>query len=88
MSLMLCPCRGSRRPGGMTSTYGRTPMYGSQTPMYGSGSRTPMYGSQTPLHDGEWHGGAWGGGMGKMGLTGAQRGQRLSGSWGDILECV
>lgn len=43
---------GSRRPGGMTSTYGRTPMYGSQTPMYGSGSRTPMYGSQTPLHDG------------------------------------
>ncbi|ELW72407.1 Transcription elongation factor SPT5 [Tupaia chinensis] len=44
--------RGSRRPGGMTSTYGRTPMYGSQTPMYGSGSRTPMYGSQTPLQDG------------------------------------
>ncbi|OPJ76179.1 hypothetical protein AV530_009469 [Patagioenas fasciata monilis] len=36
---------GSRRPGGgMTSSYGRTPMYGSQTPMYGSGSRTPMYG--------------------------------------------
>ena len=28
-------------------------MYGSQTPMYGSGSRTPMYGSQTPLQDGE-----------------------------------
>lgn len=27
-------------------------MYGSQTPMYGSGSRTPMYGSQTPLQDG------------------------------------
>jgi transcription elongation factor SPT5 len=45
--------RGSWRPGGMTSTYGRTPMYGSQTPMYGSGSRTPMYGSQTPLQDGE-----------------------------------
>ncbi|NXX22414.1 SPT5H factor, partial [Podargus strigoides] len=44
---------GSRRPGGMTSAYGRTPMYGSQTPMYGSGSRTPMYGSQTPLHDGD-----------------------------------
>ncbi|NWV12565.1 SPT5H factor, partial [Ptilonorhynchus violaceus] len=43
---------GSRRPGGLTSSYGRTPMYGSQTPMYGSGSRTPMYGSQTPLHDG------------------------------------
>lgn len=37
----------------MTSTHGRTPMYGSQTPMYGTGSRTPMYGSQTPLHDGE-----------------------------------
>ncbi|KGL90063.1 Transcription elongation factor SPT5, partial [Charadrius vociferus] len=51
---------GSRRPGGMTSAYGRTPMYGSQTPMYGSGSRTPMYGSQTPLHDGEWHGGVEG----------------------------
>uniref|UniRef100_A0A670JFA7 Transcription elongation factor SPT5 n=1 Tax=Podarcis muralis TaxID=64176 RepID=A0A670JFA7_PODMU len=43
---------GSRKPGGMTSTYARTPMYGSQTPMYGSGSRTPMYGSQTPSHDG------------------------------------
>lgn len=51
--LVLCVHRGSRRPGGMTSTYGRTPMYGSQTPMYGSGSRTPMYGSQTPLQDGE-----------------------------------
>ena len=37
----------------MTSTHGRTPMYGSQTPMYGTGSRTPMYGSQTPLHDGK-----------------------------------
>lgn len=44
----------SQRPGGMTSTYGRTPMYGSQTPMYGSGSRTPMYGSQTPLQDGKY----------------------------------
>ncbi|MBN3319107.1 SPT5H factor, partial [Atractosteus spatula] len=42
---------GARRHGGMTSTHGRTPMYGSQTPMYGTGSRTPMYGSQTPLHD-------------------------------------
>lgn len=51
--LVLFVYRGSRRPGGMTSTYGRTPMYGSQTPMYGSGSRTPMYGSQTPLQDGE-----------------------------------
>ncbi|ELK31568.1 Transcription elongation factor SPT5 [Myotis davidii] len=39
---------GSRHPGGMNSTYGRTTMYGSQTPMYGSGSCTPMYGSQTP----------------------------------------
>lgn len=37
----------------MTSAHSRTPMYGSQTPMYGTGSRTPMYGSQTPLHDGE-----------------------------------
>uniref|UniRef100_A0AAZ3SE12 Transcription elongation factor SPT5 n=1 Tax=Oncorhynchus tshawytscha TaxID=74940 RepID=A0AAZ3SE12_ONCTS len=42
---------GAKRHGGMTSTHGRTPMYGSQTPMYGTGSRTPMYGSQTPLHD-------------------------------------
>ncbi|XP_034294075.1 transcription elongation factor SPT5 isoform X1 [Pantherophis guttatus] len=54
----------SKKPSGMPSGYGRTPMYGSQTPMYGSGSRTPMYGtqhdgnrtphygSQTPLHDG------------------------------------
>lgn len=56
--LVLCVHRGSRRPGGMTSTYGRTPMYGSQTPMYGSGSRTPMYGSQTPLQDGECSPGA------------------------------
>lgn len=45
--------RGAKRHSGMTSTHGRTPMYGSQTPMYGTGSRTPMYGSQTPLHDGE-----------------------------------
>lgn len=43
---------GAKRHGGMTSTHGRTPMYGSQTPMYSTGSRTPMYGSQTPLHDG------------------------------------
>ena len=36
---------GSTTPGG--SHGGRTPMYGSQTPMYGdSGSRTPHYGSQ------------------------------------------
>uniref|UniRef100_A0A8C1Q3W7 Transcription elongation factor SPT5 n=1 Tax=Cyprinus carpio TaxID=7962 RepID=A0A8C1Q3W7_CYPCA len=37
---------------GRTSTHLRTPMYGSQTPIYGTGSRTPMYGSQTPIHDG------------------------------------
>uniref|UniRef100_A0A7N8XYC3 Transcription elongation factor SPT5 n=1 Tax=Mastacembelus armatus TaxID=205130 RepID=A0A7N8XYC3_9TELE len=46
------PYKGETRHSGMTSTHGRTPMYGSQTPMYGIGSRTPMYGSQTPLHDG------------------------------------
>uniref|UniRef100_A0A8D3BPX7 Transcription elongation factor SPT5 n=1 Tax=Scophthalmus maximus TaxID=52904 RepID=A0A8D3BPX7_SCOMX len=48
------PYKGEReeeRHSGMTSAHGRTPMYGSQTPMYGTGSRTPMYGSQTPLHD-------------------------------------
>lgn len=49
-------------------------MYGSQTPMYGSGSRTPMYGSQTPLHDGEW---CWGS---------TERGWSLSGFWGDLLD--
>ncbi|XP_039248300.2 transcription elongation factor SPT5-like isoform X1 [Styela clava] len=39
--------------GGRSTAYQRTPMQGSQTPMYGTaGSRTPMYGSQTPLHDG------------------------------------
>uniref|UniRef100_A0A3P8U2Z7 Transcription elongation factor SPT5 n=1 Tax=Amphiprion percula TaxID=161767 RepID=A0A3P8U2Z7_AMPPE len=43
---------GAKRHSGMTSTHGRTPVYSSQTPMYGTGSRTPMYGSQTPLHDG------------------------------------
>lgn len=36
----------------MNSSHVRTPSYGSQTPIYGTGSRTPMYGSQTPLHDG------------------------------------
>ena len=50
---LLRPSRGAKRHSGMTSTHGRTPMYGSQTPMYGTGSRTPMYGSQTPLHDGK-----------------------------------
>lgn len=69
--LVFCVCRGSRRPGGMTSTYGRTPMYGSQTPMYGSGSRTPMYGSQTPLQDGERALGT-GGGMTWRGLATGQ----------------
>ncbi|XP_013782146.1 transcription elongation factor SPT5-like [Limulus polyphemus] len=43
---------GAPGKGGGVSSYSRTPMYGSTTPMYGAGSRTPMYGSQTPLHDG------------------------------------
>lgn len=43
---------GQKGKDGSTTSYGRTPMYGSQTPMYGSGSRTPLYGSQTPIHDG------------------------------------
>uniref|UniRef100_A0A8C4QQR9 Transcription elongation factor SPT5 n=1 Tax=Eptatretus burgeri TaxID=7764 RepID=A0A8C4QQR9_EPTBU len=42
----------ARRRPGMTSAHGRTPMYGSQTPLYGAGSRTPLYGSQTPIHEG------------------------------------
>lgn len=37
---------------GNVSSYSRTPIYGSQTPMYGAGSRTPMYGSQTPQYEG------------------------------------
>lgn len=41
---------GGPNKGGLSS-YSRTPMYGSQTPMYGSGSRTPMYGSQTPQYE-------------------------------------
>ncbi|XP_042899207.1 transcription elongation factor SPT5 [Parasteatoda tepidariorum] len=36
---------------GSVSSYSRTPIYGSQTPMYGAGSRTPMYGSQTPQYE-------------------------------------
>jgi len=39
----------------------RTPMYGSQTPLY-DGSRTPHYGSTTPRHDGSAtpnHNSAW-----------------------------
>ena len=39
----------------------RTPMYGSQTPLY-DGSRTPHYGSMTPSHDGSrtpGQSGAW-----------------------------
>lgn len=47
------PSRGAKRHTGSTSAHGRTPMFGSQTPMYGAGSRTPIYGSQTPMHDGE-----------------------------------
>lgn len=35
---------------GMTPSYSRTPMYGSQTPLY-DGSRTPHYGGQTPSHE-------------------------------------
>ncbi|KAJ4935640.1 hypothetical protein JOQ06_017171 [Pogonophryne albipinna] len=42
---------GAKRHSGQTSAHGRTPMYGSQTPMYGTGSRTPMYGSQTPVQE-------------------------------------
>uniref|UniRef100_UPI00358F343B transcription elongation factor SPT5-like isoform X2 n=1 Tax=Myxine glutinosa TaxID=7769 RepID=UPI00358F343B len=42
----------ARRRPGMSSAHGRTPMYGSQTPLYGAGSRTPLYGSQTPIHEG------------------------------------
>ncbi|KAM3957705.1 transcription elongation factor subunit Spt5 [Aphomia sociella] len=30
----------------------KTPMHGSQTPIYDAGSRTPHYGSATPSHDG------------------------------------
>jgi transcription elongation factor SPT5 len=30
---------------------GRTPMYGSHTPMHGDGGRTPSYGYMTPSHD-------------------------------------
>lgn len=43
----------SGRVTGSMTTYGRTPMYGSQTPMV-SGARTPMYdfGSRTPMYDG------------------------------------
>lgn len=52
-TLTVFASRGAKRHSGMTSTHGRTPMYGSQTPMYSTGSRTPMYGSQTPLHDGK-----------------------------------
>ncbi|CAL1263965.1 unnamed protein product [Larinioides sclopetarius] len=36
---------------GSLSSYSRTPIYGSQTPMYAAGSRTPMYGSHTPQYD-------------------------------------
>ena len=52
-AVLIPSTRGAKRSSGQTSTHGRTPMFGSQTPMYGTGSRTPMYGSQTPLHDGK-----------------------------------
>ncbi|CAK9801062.1 Transcription elongation factor SPT5 [Anthophora quadrimaculata] len=52
--------------GGQTPMYARdgskTPMHGSQTPMYENGSRTPHYGSMTPSHDGSrtpGQSGAW-----------------------------
>jgi len=40
----------------------KTPMHGSQTPLYEAGSRTPHAGSMTPAHDGSrtpGHGTAW-----------------------------
>uniref|UniRef100_A0A1B6GUV3 Spt5 C-terminal domain-containing protein n=1 Tax=Cuerna arida TaxID=1464854 RepID=A0A1B6GUV3_9HEMI len=49
--------------GAATPMYGRdgskTPMHGSQTPLYEAGSRTPHYGSMTPSHDGSRTPGAW-----------------------------
>ncbi|KAG8038436.1 hypothetical protein G9C98_006132 [Cotesia typhae] len=52
--------------GGQTPMYARdgakTPMHGSQTPMYENGSRTPHFGSMTPSHDGSrtpGQSGAW-----------------------------
>ncbi|CAH2067692.1 unnamed protein product, partial [Iphiclides podalirius] len=45
-----------RAPGSHTPTYRdtgiKTPMHGSQTPIYESGARTPHYGSATPSHEG------------------------------------
>ncbi|CAH0748696.1 unnamed protein product [Diatraea saccharalis] len=42
--------------GAATPTYrdtgAKTPMHGSQTPIYDAGGRTPHYGSATPSHDG------------------------------------
>jgi hypothetical protein len=38
---------------GANTPGGRTPMYGSQTPMYDAGSRTPHYGGMTPSHANE-----------------------------------
>ncbi|KAL0849644.1 hypothetical protein ABMA28_013899 [Loxostege sticticalis] len=42
--------------GAMTPTYrdtgAKTPMHGSQTPIYEAGGRTPHYGAATPSHDG------------------------------------
>lgn len=44
---------GATKDGSMTS-YGRTPsrsVYGSQTPIYSSGSKTPLHGNATPQYD-------------------------------------
>ncbi|XP_014681911.1 PREDICTED: transcription elongation factor SPT5-like isoform X2 [Priapulus caudatus] len=42
---------GQKNTGGV-STYTKTPMYGSNTPMYdrAAGGRTPLYGSMTPMY--------------------------------------
>jgi len=40
---------------GAATPGGRTPMYGSQTPLYDAGNRTPHYGSSTPSHPGMGH---------------------------------
>lgn len=52
------PTAGGRTPalGAQTPTYRdtgvKTPMHGSQTPIYDVGGRTPHYGGATPSHDG------------------------------------
>lgn len=46
---------GAPAKAGAATVYGRTPArtptYGSQTPVYNSGSKTPLYGSATPQYD-------------------------------------